>query len=301
MPTRGVPEPGALRGLSRWPRRPLPTAHLQGSQRLHASVSLCVDPASPRPPARGAAHPCKVRKPKPRGYGDVTEASPLRSGTAPESGSRNIQEAPQKQGHQASVLAASPAPGESLSPLLPREGGHGGQAGSTAISALPPTIRPPSGPSFLLGMRGWRPGYRGLGSWAPYTGVTQNRGQAEAPRDVTTVTSPGPGAWGGEWPGPWRPADRHSEPRRGGATPPPFRPESSAPSTRTLLVSLRLHWVGCPFLTVPPRKSCKRRAERQTPLPGAIPSWLQPAKVPSAPTSVQGCQPSPRHLEEKQS
>lgn len=155
MPTRGVPERGALRGLSRWPHRTLPTAHLQGSQRLHASVSLCVDPASPRPPTRGAARPCKVRKLKPRGYGDVTEASPLRSGTVPESGSRNIQEAPQKQGHQASVLAASPAPGESLSPRLPREGGHGGQADSTAISALPPTIRPPSGPSFLLGMRGW--------------------------------------------------------------------------------------------------------------------------------------------------
>lgn len=96
MPTRGVPEPGALRGLSRWPHRPLPTAHLQGSQHLHVSVSQCVDPASPRPPSRGAASLCKLRKPKPRGYGDVTEASPLRSGTTPESGSRNIQEALQK-------------------------------------------------------------------------------------------------------------------------------------------------------------------------------------------------------------
>lgn len=45
MPTCGTPEPGALRGLSRRPRRPLPAAHLQGSQRLHASVSLCMDPA----------------------------------------------------------------------------------------------------------------------------------------------------------------------------------------------------------------------------------------------------------------
>lgn len=45
MPTCGTPEPGALRGLSRWPRRALPAAHLQGSQRLHASVPPCVDPA----------------------------------------------------------------------------------------------------------------------------------------------------------------------------------------------------------------------------------------------------------------
>lgn len=154
MSTHGVPEPGALRALSRWPHRPLPAAHLQGSQHLHTSVSQCVDPASPRPPARGAASLCKLRKPKPRGYGDVTEASPLRSGTTPESGSRNIQEALQKQGHQASVLAASPAPGESLSPRLPREGGHGGQAGSAASSVLPPTIRPHLGPQFPAGNEG---------------------------------------------------------------------------------------------------------------------------------------------------
>lgn len=45
MPTCGAPEPGTLRGLSRWPRRAPPAAHLQGSQRLHASVPPCVDPA----------------------------------------------------------------------------------------------------------------------------------------------------------------------------------------------------------------------------------------------------------------
>lgn len=191
MLTRGVPEPRALRGLSRWPRRPLPTEHLQGSQCQHASVSLCVDPASPQPPARGAARPCKVRKPKPRGHGDVTEASPLWSGTAPESGSHNIQEAPQKQEHQASVLPQARRKPET--PFTPG-GWSRGTAWFRCSSVLPPTVRPHLGPVSC-----WE---QGAATWSPRARIlgTAHRSQPGAPRDVTAVASPGPGAWRGEQP-----------------------------------------------------------------------------------------------------
>lgn len=85
----------------------------------------------------------------------MTEASPLGSGTTPESGYRNIQEAPQSRDTKR-LSSPPPGPGESPSPCSPRAGGHGHRLAPLPALSFPNRPPHPPGPSFLLGMR---PGY----------------------------------------------------------------------------------------------------------------------------------------------
>ena len=86
-------------------------------------------------------------------------------------------------------------------PLTP--GGWSRGTGWLRCQLRPSPNHPPhsSGPSFLLGMRGCNLVTLRAQIMSTSPQHSQRRGRAEAPRDATAVSSPGPGAWRGERPG----------------------------------------------------------------------------------------------------
>lgn len=114
---------------------------------------------SPQPPARGAARLCKVRKLKPRGYGDVTGSSPLGSGTTPESGCETHRRP--RESRDTKHLSSPPPPGQekARTPAHPGRVVTGDRLAPLPTPSLPQPSAPLLGPQFPAGNEGLQPGY----------------------------------------------------------------------------------------------------------------------------------------------